>query len=86
MRITLVGKRKGRRVICWKSWFRLTVATVLLGALMATAAYLLLARRWNPMAPLLGVGAGLAASLLCVLASLFTPLTRLPVIGDRSSP
>ena len=82
MRITLVGKRKGRRVICWKSWLKLTGVTTVVGAVLATAAYLLLAQRWNPLAPLAGLGAGLAASLVCILANLFTPLQRLPVIGD----
>ena len=86
MRITLVGKRRGRRAICWKSWLKLTGATAALGALLATAAYLLLAQRWNPLAPLAGMSAGVAASLVCILANLFTPLARLPVIGDRFIP
>jgi hypothetical protein len=82
MRITLVGKRKGRRIICWKSWLKLTAATVMLGSLLSTAGYVLLAQRWNPLAPLAGVGAGITASAICILANLFTPIARLPVIGD----
>jgi len=82
MRITLVGKRNGRRVICWMSWLKLTLGTVTLGTLLATLAYVLLAQRWNFLAPLVGVSAGLVASLVCIIVNLFTPLARLPFIGD----
>jgi CHASE2 domain-containing sensor protein len=82
MRVTLVGKRRNRRAICWSGFFKLTVLMVLAGTLLATGAYLLLVQRWNPQAPLAGAGAGLVTSLITLVANLFTPLYRLPILGD----
>ncbi len=82
MHITLVGKRNGRRVICWAPWLKLTAVTVCTGILLATAVYVLLAQRWNSLAPLAGAGAGLTASLLCIIVNLITPFGRLPTIGN----
>lgn len=82
MRITLVGKRNNRRVICWRVAIKFTVLTTTSGTVLATLAYLLLAQRWNPLAPLAGLAAGSVASVLCVLANLMTPIWRLPIIAD----
>jgi len=82
MRVTLVGRRRNRRAICWSGFFKLTLLTVVAGTLLATGVYFLLVQRWNPQAPLAGAGAGLATSLITLVANLFTPLHRLPVLGD----
>lgn len=82
MRITLVGRRHDKRAICWRGFFKLTLLVTGAGALLGSGIYALVAQRWNAQAPLAGAGAGLAASVITLLACLLTPFRRLPILGD----
>jgi uncharacterized membrane protein YagU involved in acid resistance len=51
-----------------------------LSMLVAAGLYYLLAQQWNPIALLVGAVAGIAATILTLLAALRTPLHQLPLL------
>ena len=82
-RFCLVGKqRSGRRVIVWRGVFKLLFMALLIGVPASTGIYLLFAEKWNPLAPLVGVAASLATTLLAITVNLFTPRRYLPTVGS----
>jgi hypothetical protein len=82
-RFCIVGKkRNGRRVVVWRGVFKLLLLSWLVGVPAATGVYLLVVQRWNPLAPLAGLAAGLASTLLAILFNLFTPKRSLPTVGS----
>jgi hypothetical protein len=78
--ISLVGHRQGRRVIRWGYVFLATFLFTGVGTFVAAGLYYLLSRQWNPLALLVGAGAGVLATVLTLLAALRTPLHQLPLL------
>ena len=78
--ISLVGHRQGRRVIRWGYVFLAALLFTGIGTFVSSALYYLLAPQWNPLALLVGAGAGILATVLTLLAALRTPLHQLPLL------
>lgn len=80
VRLVLVGRRANKRTILWGNFLRATFVLAAASAALTTGAYVALARRWNPDAPLYGLLAGLGISVFLLLFNLLTPLNRLPFL------
>lgn len=78
MRVVLVARQANKRVILWGTVFKTTAVVTALAVILTTGAYLLLAGRWNPAAPLSGLLGGLGISVVLLLVNLLTPWRRLP--------
>ncbi|HXJ57517.1 MAG TPA: hypothetical protein VNU68_12730 [Verrucomicrobiae bacterium] len=77
---SLVGNRQGKKVVRWGYVFVAAFASTIGAALVAAGLYAALTRSWNPFVLLVGPVVGLAATFLTLLASLRTPLQRLPIL------
>lgn len=77
---SFVVHRHGRRVVRWGHFLMIALLLTVSSTVGAAGFYYLLAERWNPLAPLVGAGAGCVAAVLTLLAALRTPLQHLPII------
>jgi hypothetical protein len=77
---SLVGHRHGKRVVQWGKFLATALLLTASSTLAAAGLYYLLAEQWNPLALLVGAGAGFVASVLTLVMALLTPLQRLPMI------
>jgi hypothetical protein len=78
--MVLVGRRGEKRVVLWGNWFKTRLGLTALSAAFTTLAYVVLAQRWNPDAPLRGLCGGAGISLVLLVVSLLTPRKRLPIL------
>ena len=76
---SFVVHREGRRVVRWGHFLLTALLLTACSTLTATGLYYLLSERWDPLAPLVGAGAGCVAAVLTLLAALRTPLQYLPI-------
>ena len=83
MRLTLVGNRRGRRVVLWGQVLKMALLLAPLPALVTGGVYRLVRKEWNTNIFLLGLGVGFAIALVMLIMTLFTPIQRLPLIGDK---
>jgi len=77
---SLIGHRHGKRVVQWDKFLATALLLTASSTLTAAGLYYLLAGQWNPLALLVGAGAGFVASVLTLIVALRTPLQRLPMI------
>jgi hypothetical protein len=80
MWLVLVGRRGNKRVILWRNVGRITLLVTLLSTVLSTLAYVAIARRWNPDAPLGGLIAGVGIAVVLLLVNLLTPIRHLPFL------
>ena len=76
--MTLVANRGGKRKVLWRQLMKIALILVPVAISSISLSYVLLAGRWNPMAPWLGLAAGAGIVLVLLAAHLTTPLNRLP--------
>ena len=76
---SFVVHRQGRRVVRWGYFLMTALLLVASSTVGAAGFYYLVAERWDPLAPLVGAGAGSVAAVLTLLAVLRTPLQYLPI-------
>jgi hypothetical protein len=86
MEFALVKNRKGRRVVCWGPFLTITLIMLIVPAALASGVYVLVAKRWNPMALYGGLAAGAITSIITLVFSLVTPLYKLPHDTNRKNP
>ena len=86
MRLTLVGNRRGRRVIVWSGVFKLALVVVPVPGLIAVLVKWLVTKFWNTEALLLGLAAGAVVVVLVVLGAFCTELRKLPILHDDHRP
>jgi hypothetical protein len=80
MKIVLVGKRDGKRVVRWRNLLGLSaVLSMLLGSAMG-GFYYLLAGQGSHLPVFLGIGMGVALSSFGVLSGLICPLDQLQAL------
>ena len=77
---SFVVHRQGKRVIRWGYFLATALLLTCSSTLTATGLYYLLSERWDPLAPLVGAGAGSVAAVLTLVLALRTPLQRLPMV------
>lgn len=77
---SLIGNRRGRRVVRWGYVFLAFWFASVLAAMAAAGLYAVITRTWNPIVLLLGPAVGVAATLLTLLVAWRTPLQRLPIL------
>ena len=82
MRLTLVGNRRGKRVIVWRGVFRLAAVVVPAPGLIAVLVKWIVTKFWNTQALLLGLAAGGVITILVVIAAFCTELRKLPNLHD----
>lgn len=78
MELALVKNRKGRRAVCWGPFLALTLVMLVLPAALSSGIYVLMAKRWNPLALYGGLVAGAITAVITLLFCLATPLYKLP--------
>ena len=83
MRLTLVGNRRGKRVILWGHVCKIALILAPLPILIAEGAYMIIRREWSTMVFLLGLGVGVVSALVILLVAFLTPIQRLPLISDK---
>ena len=86
MRLTLVGNRKGKRVIVWRGVLRLAAVVVPVPGLIAVLVKWIVTKFWSTQALLLGLAAGGAIVILVVIAAFCTELRKLPNLHDEKRP
>ena len=62
----------------WRQLMKIALILVPVATTAISLSYVLLAGRWNPAAPWLGIAAGSGIVALILIANLVTPLNRLP--------
>ena len=77
---SFVVHRQGRRIVRWGYFLSVALLLIASSTLSAVGLHYLLAERWDPRAPLVGVAAGFLAAALTLIIALRTPLERLRVI------
>jgi len=86
MRLTLVGVRRGRRGIVWRSVLKLCLIIVPIPALVLPLIYLAVRKRWESNLLLYGAAAGVIIVFILVTAAACTGLRRLPILHDEKPP
>lgn len=86
MRITLVGVRRGRRKVVWRSVLKLALVVVPIPALVVPLIYLAVRKLWEPAFILSGAAAGAGIVILVVLGAACTEKRRLPILPDDPPP
>ena len=77
---SLMGNRRGRKVVRWGYVFLSATIITLLSALAAAGIYAILTGKWNSRVLLVGPAVGVTASLLTLLVAGRTPIQRLPIL------
>ena len=77
---SLVGNRHGKKMIRWGYVVLAGLGSTVGAGLIAAGLYAVLTLSWNPLVLLVGPVVGVAATFLTLLASLRTPLQRLPML------
>jgi hypothetical protein len=83
MRLTLVGNRRGKRVILWGQVSKIALLLAPLPIIVAEGAHLLIRKEWSWSVFLLGLAVGIVIAFVILLVALFTPIQRLPLISDK---
>lgn len=86
MRFTLVGNRRGKRVVVWPSVFRVALIIVPVPTLAVPLIFLAVRKLWDNMLVLYGAAAGVAIVVLLVIAAACTEMRRLPILHDDRPP
>ncbi|MEY2408585.1 MAG: hypothetical protein QOF48_1255 [Verrucomicrobiota bacterium] len=86
MRLTLVGNRRGRRVIVWGGVLKLAAVVVPVPGLIAVLVKLIVTKFWNTEALLLGLAAGGVVVILVVIGAFCTELRKLPILHEDKRP
>jgi hypothetical protein len=84
MRFTLVGNRRGKRVIIWGQVCKCALLMAPLPVVVVEGAYMLIRREWSTTVFLLGLGAAILIALIILLVAFVTPIQRLPLVPDKS--
>jgi len=79
-KFSFFANRHGRKVFRTAQFCGAAFLIVFLSSLISVGVFALIAQRWNPLVPLLGLGAGIFVTLVVLLFSWMTPLQRLPMI------
>ena len=77
---SLVGNRRGRKIIRWGNVVLITLLITLIAGPAAAGLYSAFTRHWNPLLLLIGPPVGLVATTFSLLLSWRTPVHRLPLI------
>lgn len=86
MRITLVGVRRGRRTVVWRSVLKLALVVVPIPAVVVPLIYLAVRKLWEPAFILFGAAAGAGIVVLVVIGAACTELRRLPILPEDKPP
>lgn len=86
MRLTLVGNRRGRRVIVWSGVLKLAAVVVPIPGLIAVLVKWIATKFWNTQALLLGFAAGGVIVILVLIGAFCTELRKLPNLHDDKPP
>jgi uncharacterized membrane protein YagU involved in acid resistance len=86
MEFALVKNRKGKRVVCWGPFLLITLVMLVLPAVACPGIYVLIAKRWNPLALYSGLAAGAITAIVTLIFSLATPLYKLPLDTNKKNP
>lgn len=86
MEFALVKNRKGKRVVCWGPFLLLALGMLIIPAALSSGIYLLVVKRWNPLALYGGLAAGAVTAIITLLFSLATPLYKLPHDTNKKNP
>jgi hypothetical protein len=86
MEFALVKNRQGRRVVCWGPFLLLTVLLLVIPAAASSGIYILMVKRWNPLALYGGLAAGAITAIITLIFSLVTPLYKLPHDTNKKNP
>jgi hypothetical protein len=83
MQITLVGNRRGRRVILWGQVLKAMLLLIPFPAVVLPLVYYAVRKDWSLNVLFLGVGVGLLTTLIILVVALCTPIYRLPTVPDK---
>ena len=83
MRFTLVGNRRGKRIILWGQVCKIALLLAPVPILFAEGAYMLVRKEWSTKMFLLGLGVGIVIALVILVVAFLTPIQRLPLISDK---
>jgi hypothetical protein len=83
MQFALVKNRKGRRVVCWGPFLKVTLLMLAIPAGTSSGIYYLITKRWNSLALYAGLGAGVLTTLLVLIFALSTPLHKMQFDTDQ---
>jgi hypothetical protein len=86
MRLTLVGNRRGRRVIVWSGVAKLAAVAVPLPGIIALLVKRIATTFWHLDVFLIGLAAGVGIVILVVLGAFCTELRKLPNLHDDRPP
>jgi len=86
MRLTLVGNRRGRRVIVWSGVAKLATVVVPLPGIIALLVKRIATKFWHLDVFLIGLAAGVGIVALVVLGAFCTELRKLPNLHDDRPP
>jgi hypothetical protein len=78
--MTFVGNLSGRKKILWGELLQISLLLLPLSTGATSLAYFLVAKRWNPIAPWLGLAGGIAAVLVIFTVNYSTRVSHLPRI------
>ena len=78
--MTLFANRGGHRKILWRQLLKMSMLLVPVATASCSLAYLVIAKRWDPLAAWLGLAGGVGSVLIIVFIHLLTPVNRLPHI------
>lgn len=83
MRLTLVGNRRGKRVILWGQVCKIASILAPLPIIVAEGAYMFVRKEWSWPVFLLGLAVGVGIALIILLLAFITPIQRLPLLSDK---
>jgi hypothetical protein len=86
MRLTLVGNRRGRRVIVWSGVAKLAAVVVPFPGIILLLVKKIATKFWHLDVFLIGLAAGAAIVILVVLGAYCTELRKLPNLHDDRPP
>jgi hypothetical protein len=83
MRLTLVGNRRGKRVILWGQVCKIASLLAPLPIIVAEGAYWFVRKEWSWAVFMLGLAVGIVIALIILAVAWITPIQRLPLISDK---
>jgi len=83
MRLTLVGNRRGKRVILWGQVCKIASILAPLPIIIVEGVYWLVRKEWSWPVFLLGLAVGVVIALIILLLAFITPIQRLPLLSDK---